>query len=198
MSGKIALRDALGKHSQHVADKNRVIRRANISSLQPLTLDVHDYDFSLTLNDDFELSQWVALYDASIGLKVGDLVLVHQEQTDWTVVDVVSDTTMPSGLGGGDSGVPGPIGPRGPQGPPGPQGPQGPSGQVGTEDANFIYDGTGTPQLTWTINHNLAKYPSVMVVDTGNNVLEADIHYASLNQVTISFGAATTGKAYMN
>lgn len=71
-------------------------------------------------------------------------------------------------------------------------------GAAGGGDQSYVYDGTGTPASIWTVTHSLGKYPSVMIVDTANNVLEADIHYVTVNQLTITFGAATTGKAYLN
>lgn len=56
---------------------------------------------------------------------------------------------------------------------------------------------------TWTITHNLGRYPSVTVVDTGGTVLTAAVTYNSVNQLTITFfsggsALATTGKAYLN
>ena len=56
---------------------------------------------------------------------------------------------------------------------------------------------------TWTITHNLGRYPSVTVVDTGGTVLTAPVTYNSVNQLTITFfsggsALATTGKAYLN
>ena len=49
---------------------------------------------------------------------------------------------------------------------------------------------------TWTIKHNLGRFPSVTVIDTGGTVLTA-------NQLTVTFfsggsALATTGKAYLN
>ena len=78
-------------------------------------------------------------------------------------------------------------------GPPGP-----PGGGAGGSDASFIYDGTGAPSTTWTVIHNLGKFPAVTVVDTGNSVIIPNIHYDSVNQVTITFANATSGKAYLS
>lgn len=50
----------------------------------------------------------------------------------------------------------------------------------------------------WTVTHGLGKFPAVTVVDSGNTVLIPDVHYDSTSQVTISFGMATSGKAYLN
>jgi len=51
---------------------------------------------------------------------------------------------------------------------------------------------------TWTITHNLGKYPSVTVVDSGLNVQIGEILYNSLNQVTVTFAASFSGFAYLN
>lgn len=56
----------------------------------------------------------------------------------------------------------------------------------------------GTPATTWSIFHNLGKYPSVSVVDSANNEVVGDVQYNSANQVTITFSAAFSGKAYLN
>jgi len=51
---------------------------------------------------------------------------------------------------------------------------------------------------TWTIAHNMGKYPSIEVVDTGGNVLWPDIDYVDANTITVSFTNPTAGKAYLN
>ena len=51
---------------------------------------------------------------------------------------------------------------------------------------------------TWVIPHNLDKYPSATVVDTGRNVNIGDITYDSKNQITIRFSAPFSGEAYLN
>jgi len=48
------------------------------------------------------------------------------------------------------------------------------------------------------ITHSLGRYPSVMVVDTGGSTILPDIHYDSSNQITLVFGAPTSGAAYLN
>lgn len=101
----------------------------------------------------------------------------------------------------GVDGAQGPIGltgPTGPQGPKGDTGPTGPQGIQGIPDLTYVYDGTGSPATSWAVNHNLGKYPAVMVVDTGNTVLEADVRYVNINQLTVTFASPTTGKAYLN
>lgn len=51
---------------------------------------------------------------------------------------------------------------------------------------------------TWEITHNLYKYPSVSVVDTGGNVVIGDVEYTNLNTLVIKFTALFSGTAYLN
>jgi hypothetical protein len=51
---------------------------------------------------------------------------------------------------------------------------------------------------TWTINHNLGKYPSVMVVDSAGSVVIGDISYVTINQIIVYFSGTFSGKAYLN
>lgn len=50
----------------------------------------------------------------------------------------------------------------------------------------------------WVVVHNLSKLCSVTVVDDNNTQVMAEIQYDSDNQVTIKFGAASTGRAFCN
>jgi hypothetical protein len=50
----------------------------------------------------------------------------------------------------------------------------------------------------WSINHNLNKFPSIMVTDSGNNVIVGDIQYVDSNNVIVSFTGSFSGKAYLN
>ena len=89
------------------------------------------------------------------------------------------------------------IGPTGPEGPPGPIGPPGPPGEGTGIDANFIHNQVALAD-TWVIVHDLHKFLSVMIVDSGGTVISTDIHYDSDVQITIHFGSETSGKAYIN
>ena len=56
---------------------------------------------------------------------------------------------------------------------------------------------------TWTITHNLNRFPSVTVVESGNTVVEGTVVYNSNKQLTITFFSAGSplafsGKAYLN
>jgi hypothetical protein len=67
----------------------------------------------------------------------------------------------------------------------------------GTGDKNFVHN-QGTPSAVWAIVHNLGKYPSVDVVDTGGSAVIPSISYTDTNNVELTFGSPTSGKAFMN
>jgi hypothetical protein len=183
MSGKIELRDALAKHGQRLVEKHKGSHWATVIDTSPLTLDVHDYDHNLFEGDDFTVSQTLSAYRQSVGLYNDDLLLLHAVGDAWVAVDVVSDRKVPP-IGGGAPG------------PPGPQGPPG-TDTVSIEDATYVYTQV-TAAVTWNVVHNLGKYPSVMVVDSGNSVVIPDVRYFDVNSLSVTFGSATSGKAYMN
>ena len=63
----------------------------------------------------------------------------------------------------------------------------------------FIYDfHQVTPATTWVITHNLGKFPSITVIDSGDTIVNGECTYNSNNKVTIIFSAAFAGKAYLN
>jgi hypothetical protein len=47
----------------------------------------------------------------------------------------------------------------------------------------------------WTINHNLGFRPSVSILDTGGNEIEADVRHTSTNQLVIYFAIPLAGVA---
>lgn len=61
----------------------------------------------------------------------------------------------------------------------------------------YIYT-QGAASDEWTIKHSLNKYPSVTIVDSGGNVVVGDVQYLSMNEISISFAGAFSGKAYLN
>lgn len=70
-------------------------------------------------------------------------------------------------------------------------------------DNNTFNQGTYTftqssAAATWTINHNLQKYPSITVVDSSGNVVVGFETYTNNNQITITFSAPFSGSAYLN
>ena len=60
-----------------------------------------------------------------------------------------------------------------------------------------------TTSNTWTIPHNLNRFPSVTVVDSADTIVYGTVVYNSANQLTITFfegssALAFQGKAYLN
>ena len=64
-------------------------------------------------------------------------------------------------------------------------------------DKNFVFN-QSSASATWTINHTLNKFPSVEVVNSANTIVIGDITYNSTSQITITFSASFSGKAYLN
>lgn len=64
-------------------------------------------------------------------------------------------------------------------------------------DSNFVYT-QSSPSAVWVVNHNLNKFCSVTVVDSANNVVFGEVLYNSVNQVTLTFAGAFSGKAFFN
>jgi hypothetical protein len=61
----------------------------------------------------------------------------------------------------------------------------------------FIFN-QGVPATTWSITHNLGKFPSITVIDTGNTVVTGEYTYVDNNNVILTFSAGFAGKAYLN
>lgn len=78
-------------------------------------------------------------------------------------------------------------------------------GYTGTE-TQFYRDISRQPVIhdqstasdTWTINHNMGKYPSVSVVDSAGTVCEGTVTYIDSNTVVCHFNGAFSGTAYLN
>ena len=78
------------------------------------------------------------------------------------------------------------IGPRGEPGPPGPPG-----------GGTYIHH-QDVPSDTWVISHGLDRYPPLAIVDSsGRVVIPGEVTYDSTVQLTATFGAAFSGRAYL-
>lgn len=51
---------------------------------------------------------------------------------------------------------------------------------------------------TWTIAHNLNFFPNVTVIDSGGNMVEANVTYTNNANLTIAFSSAISGVAYLS
>lgn len=72
-------------------------------------------------------------------------------------------------------------------------------GQSFSTSFNYAYIHIqATASASWVIVHNLGKYPSVSIVDSAGSEVIGEVIYNSKNQLTVSFSAAFSGKAYLN
>tara|TARA_R110000764_G_C10882879_1_gene369311 strand:+ start:21 stop:743 length:723 start_codon:yes stop_codon:yes gene_type:complete len=63
-------------------------------------------------------------------------------------------------------------------------------------DKNFTE--TVSLSTTWTVNHNLNKYPAVSILDTAGTEVYGQIDYVSLTQVVITFVLPVAGRVTCN
>ena len=56
----------------------------------------------------------------------------------------------------------------------------------------------GSASSTWTVTHNLNKFPSVTIVDSNEEQIFGVVDYQSANTIVLTFSAAISGKAYLN
>jgi hypothetical protein len=75
---------------------------------------------------------------------------------------------------------------------------QGKDGRNGTGGDSYYEYTQIMPDDTWVITHTLNKKPSVTVVNSAGEVVIGSIQYQSDSQVTVFFGGAFSGKAYLN
>ena len=61
----------------------------------------------------------------------------------------------------------------------------------------FVFN-QNTVATVWNIQHNLGKFPSITVIDTGDTVVTGEYTYIDNNNVTLTFSAGFAGKAYLN
>jgi hypothetical protein len=71
------------------------------------------------------------------------------------------------------------------------------SGTSTGDDKSFVFHQNVAESL-WIVPHNLSKFPSVTVVDSGGTEVEGDVSYTDPNNLQIVFSAPFTGKAYLN
>lgn len=55
-----------------------------------------------------------------------------------------------------------------------------------------------SPLATWTIHHNLNRFPAVSVVDSSGNDVIGEVHYTDSNTIVITFSSAFGGTAYLS
>jgi hypothetical protein len=79
-----------GMMSRHVANASRT-ERWKVLGVGPLLIGQLQGELTLEEGDpDLELTQWVRTYMESPGLVIGDVVLVHFSDEEYSAYDVVS------------------------------------------------------------------------------------------------------------
>lgn len=68
-------------------------------------------------------------------------------------------------------------------------GPPGPSGGAG----GGIVVPFASPASTWSYTHGLGRYVTVETLDSSGAVMDADVHQDTMNAVSVTFAAPTTG-----
>ena len=68
---------------------------------------------------------------------------------------------------------------------------------AGSTDKTYVHN-QSTPSAVWTIQHNLSKFPSVTAVNINNIESLGEVQYVDANNLTITFSAGFSGKAYLN
>ena len=54
-----------------------------------------------------------------------------------------------------------------------------------------------SPLLEWVINHTIGRKPIVVLLNSDNEIVLADIEYPNNAQVAVTFAQPTTGKAIL-
>lgn len=68
---------------------------------------------------------------------------------------------------------------------------------VANQHSNYQHNQISSAN-TWSITHNLGRYPNATIVDSAGNVVIGEIFYISENQIEINFTSAFSGKAFLN
>lgn len=67
----------------------------------------------------------------------------------------------------------------------------------GLGDKNYVHP-QPVASATWTVQHDLNKFPSVTSVNINNIEMYGEVVFNDLNNLTINFSAAFSGQAFMN
>ena len=68
---------------------------------------------------------------------------------------------------------------------------------TGGGDKNYIHR-QSTASAVWNVSHNLAKFGSITIIDSSNNVVNGEVAFVDVNNLNITFSSAFSGKAYIN
>ena len=75
---------------------------------------------------------------------------------------------------------------------------QGAKGLDGVDGDKHYAHEQAMAAATWVITHNMNKYPAVTITDSAGDQVEGEVHYDSLNALTVKFSAPFAGRAFLN
>lgn len=73
------------------------------------------------------------------------------------------------------------------------EGPPGPQGPPGTSTGSAFEWEQSTPAATWTINHDLGRFPYNSEVTVDGEVVFADVEYPDSSTAVVVFASPTSG-----
>lgn len=68
---------------------------------------------------------------------------------------------------------------------------------IGSAAADHAAFTQAAPAAVWVIAHTLNRYPALLILDGTGRVMEADVIYDTVNQMTVTFSRAVNGTAYL-
>ena len=69
-------------------------------------------------------------------------------------------------------------------------------GPPGASLATYVHT-QGTASATWTIAHNLGRFPCVSLLDSVKQEIEGQVDHVDVNNLTVSFSGPVSGTALL-
>lgn len=63
--------------------------------------------------------------------------------------------------------------------------------------ATYLYQ-QQVASAQWNINHNLNKYPNVIIIDTAGSLVMGDVKYLDMNNIQLNFSVSFSGEASLS
>lgn len=159
-----------------------------------------DIDLDVTVPPPIELSVIETVPEIDLTIQPPEVIQLNVEDPIPTGLNVEPPKTIE--LKVSQAGQPGATGPPGNDGVDGTDGVDGVDGTDGVDgapgvDTNYVHYQMA-PSAVWAIAHNLGKHPAVSVVDSSETQVFGQIGYVDANNLTVTFSAPFSGRAYLN
>ena len=74
----------------------------------------------------------------------------------------------------------------------------GDKGDTGAAGGSYVHHQSSAASV-WTVTHNLGYYAGgISVIDSGESIVVGDVTHTSINEFTVSFSTAFSGKVYVS